>query len=97
MKTKKQTLTPKTEFVLYRENKISNRYTLSAELLKEGYQDWLRIKGIEWVEYYGGQTVVAYLTAKDGLNSSFEKDELPEMETLLIPVRQEFYKEMEKI
>ena len=78
-------------FRLWRENKIVNEYRVFASDLRQSFQKWLGTKETNWIEYYyGEQTVIAFLTSKDGLNSTFDPIDLPEIYRLLKPDMQKF-------
>lgn len=60
----------RTEFTFFKDNLIANKFTLTLEQLKEKYSAWLQTKQADWVQYYGHQTIVAFVTDKDGLSST---------------------------
>lgn len=87
MKTKTQKL----EFKFWKGNKLSNEFTLSLEELKNQYREWLKTKDIDWIEYYGHQTVSAFIISADGLGSSFEHGDMDLIQSELMEVRHELY------
>lgn len=75
-----------TEFTFYKENKLDQEYVLTLEELRAKYMAWLITKEVSWVQYYGHQTVVVFITSADGMNSTFD-ERLEVMQDALIDVR----------
>ena len=85
MKTKKA---KRTEFTFFKDNLIANKFTLTLDELKEKYLVWLNTKDQEWVTYYGHQTVIAFVTDKDGLSATpDDQNYFNELEEPLMAVR----------
>ena len=80
----------KTIFTFWRENKKANDYQLSIDELQSLYRAWLTTKDLEWIEYYGHQTVAAFITANDGLNSTFDQNDYDDLCDQLMDVRHVF-------
>lgn len=78
-------------FNFWRGNLKANHFILTADELKDRYREWLRTKELSWIEYYGHQTVSVFITGKDGLNSTFDRDMVDRLESILMPIRHEFY------
>ncbi|MDB0600287.1 hypothetical protein PL373_13360 [Tenacibaculum maritimum] len=86
MKTQKQT------FKFWKENKLNQEFELSLDEIKNKYREYLKTKEKSWIEYYGHQTVNAFVGDKDGLNSVAESEDYSLLQDELSEVRNEFYK-----
>lgn len=72
------------QFTFWRENKVANEFKIFASDLRQQFQKWLIKKEKEWIEYYGSeQVIVCFLTAKDGLNSTFDQDQFQDIYKVL--------------
>lgn len=77
---------PKRMFTFYPGNKIANRVHLTAHEMRQRFQKWLPTMEIDWLQHYGSEiAVVTFITAADGLNATFEKNELPALVDILKP------------
>lgn len=80
-------------FNFWRENKVTNHFTLTETALKEKFISYLKTKEKEWLEYYGIQQILAHFIAYD-LNAVGNKDnewkEYREMEELLKPIKRAY-------
>lgn len=74
-------------FRFWRENKLSNEFTLTLAEIKKQYREYLETRDADWILYYGHQTVSAFISDKDGLNSTGERDQIETLMELLAPVR----------
>lgn len=84
---KKKPIT-RAEFIFFKDNLIANKFTLTLNELKEKYLAWLQTKEADWVTYYGHQTVVAFVSDKDGLASTpDDQSYFNELEEPLMSVR----------
>jgi hypothetical protein len=82
--------TTRTEFTFFKDNLIANKFTLTLEELKEKYLAWLQTKEADWVQYLGHQTIVVFVTGKDGLSATpDEQSYFNELEEPLMRVRHE--------
>lgn len=73
-------------FTFYRENKTTQEVKYFVSDLRNMFQKWLRTKEREWLEYYDTYMVVStFLTAKDGVNSTYNNSEIDEIVRLLKP------------
>jgi hypothetical protein len=82
-----------TEYVFFKDNRNDQRYVLTIKQIKEKYLDFLKTKEKSWIEYYGHQTVEAFIADKSGLSSV--ADDLAyytSLKELLMPLRHEFVK-----
>lgn len=78
-------------FKFYKENKLLGLFELHEDQLKEKFNSWLKVQDRDWVEYYGiDQTVAAFISDRNGLNSVGEGNEFAAVVDLLKPVRKEF-------
>lgn len=68
-KSKKKDYTDETKFVFFKENLVANRFELTLKEIKEKYLAYLTTKEDSWITYYGDQTVIAFISSKDGLSS----------------------------
>lgn len=59
----------KTKFTFFKDNRNDGEFSLTIDEIKEKYLAWLKTKEKSWVEYYGHQTVRAFIADKDGLSS----------------------------
>ena len=65
-------------FTFWKENKTDNEYQLTAEELVDKFKAWLLRKDQEWLEYYNIVMIVrCFITANDGLKSTFKESEMP--------------------
>lgn len=73
-------------FTFWRENKVANEFKLLASEMKPKFLDWLITKEKTWVDYYGSeQVIIAFITDKDGLNSTFDQSQFNEIYKCLRP------------
>lgn len=68
-KSKKISYTDESKFTFFKNNLKSGEFQLTLKEIKEKYLAFLATKDNEWILYYGGQTVVAFISDKDGLSS----------------------------
>ena len=87
MKTKKR----KEEFTFWKDNRKDGEFKMSVVELRKAYAEWLSKKDIDWVYYYGHQTVVWFITEKEGFSSVFEQTDLEELQDELMPTRHAIY------
>lgn len=92
MKTKAKE--QKTTFTFWRENLKENEYTMSLEEIKTAYRKFLATKNLNWIQYYGHETVTNFVSSKDGLNSVVEQSDISILQDQLRAVRHEFYPEI---
>ena len=85
------------KFSFYQQNRIANKFELSIEEIKEKYLAYLKSKDIEWVQYYGHETVIAFVTNKDGLDSSMENQNYNLLQDALMDTRHLLYLKSLKI
>lgn len=57
------------EFTFWKENRLDREYKLTLDEIKAKYKEYLATKEKSWIEYYGHQTVTAFVGDKEGLNS----------------------------
>lgn len=79
-------MTKKTSFLFsfWKENKVDSEFELDAEELQNRFCDWLWTKQIDWLEYYSTDTILRnFLTAKDGINSTFKESQFSDIVELL--------------
>jgi hypothetical protein len=82
-------------FNFWKENKITNHFTLTEKELIAKYKIWLKTKEKEWLEYYSSRDcLAAFIAEKEGLNSvgnDFNNfKEYDEMEIILKSVRRTY-------
>ena len=80
-------------FKFWKENRLDQEFELNLEELKAKYKEYLATKEKSWIEYYGHQTVNAFVTDKEGLNSTAEMEDLELLRSELMSVRHEYHKE----
>lgn len=83
MKTKEK---PPIEFTFFKGNRIDQAFVLSVSELKEKYLEYLNTKDSDWILYYGHETVTAFVTSIDGLNSTPEQ-KIELLQDILVGVR----------
>ena len=76
------------------ENKIDKLYQLSIDEIKKKYIEFLKTKDISWIEYYGHNTVFAFVSEESGLNSVTESCNFETLQNELIETRHEYLKNL---
>jgi hypothetical protein len=65
-----------TSFKFWKENKISQEFTLSLEEVTAKFKEWLKTKDLKWLGYYSNYDIACvFVGAKEedkGLNSAME-------------------------
>lgn len=75
------------EFTFWKENRLDQEYKLALEEIKAKYKEYLATKEQSWIEYYGHQTVTAFVDDKDGLNSVMDAENYEVLQEQLKEVR----------
>lgn len=79
------------KYKFFKGNLKANAFELSLDELKEKYLAYLQTKEIEWVIYYGHETVNTFINSKDGLDSSTDSKVYPELQDKLMNIRHTLY------
>lgn len=83
-------------FPFWKDNMVTNLFTLEPERLKRRFKEYLESKATDWIDYYGSrQVIAAFITDKEiskGLQSTFDNEQLPALESVLQPVYVEHLK-----
>jgi len=74
------------KFTFWKDNKVSQEYTLTLDEIKAKYEQYLATKEKDWIEYYGSHTIRAFVGEKEGLNSVTDADYYDVFEKELEPV-----------
>lgn len=65
-------------YKLWKDNRLDQEFAVTPDELKARFDTWLNGKGIAFVNHYNSERLVRFfLTAKDGMSSTFEEDDLP--------------------
>lgn len=80
-------------FVLFKGNKIDQRYEISEEELVEKFQEWLEGQERDWLDYYASGVIRFFISLSIGLNSTPDDGQWPSITEVLDPIRKEYYKE----
>ena len=75
------------EFTFSKENRLDQEYKLTLDEIKAKYKEYLAKKEQSWVEYYGHQTVTAFVGDKEGLNSVTDAENYEILQEQLKEVR----------
>lgn len=76
-----------TTFNFWKENKLDQHYTLTKEEVILKFVEFLSKKDQDWINYYGGQTIRAFIGDKEhGLNSVGDDKEFYAMDSMLHPI-----------
>jgi hypothetical protein len=86
---KNETIKPKS-FKFWIENRTDKQRLLTLEEITLRYTEWLKTKERAWIEYYGHQTVNAFIGDKDGLNAVSENSTYNELEEPLMEARHKY-------
>lgn len=75
------------EFNFWKENKLDQHYTLTKEELITNFCQFLSKKDQDWINYYGSQSIRAFIGDKEiGLNSVGDDKEFHEIDSILHPI-----------
>lgn len=74
-------------FTFWKHNLKTNEYTLTLDELKNQYRAFLEGKELSWIEYYGHQTVAAFIS--ESLQSVTDKKVIDFLIDPLMDVRHE--------
>lgn len=85
-----------TVYTFFKGNETAKEFKLKIEDLKEKYLAWLKKQEVDWILYYGHQTVVAFVTRPDGLNSSIDALDCLKLEMALTATRHTLYPDQSK-
>lgn len=71
---------PITSFRFWRDNKLTQEFTLTISELEEKFKQWLTTKDQAWINYYNTERAIrAFITDKEGLSSVHEESEFNDM------------------
>lgn len=60
------------KYKFWKENKLNQEYELTSEELKIKFNEWLKTKDKDWLEYYCNRIVIFFIADKNGLDSVTE-------------------------
>jgi hypothetical protein len=86
-------------FPFWKDNLVKNLFTLEPAKLERKFREYLNAKALDWIEYYGSrQCIAAFITDTEdnnGLQSTFDNEQLPAIEAVLQPVYMEYLRTTE--
>ena len=79
----------------WEDNRLDKEYSLTKEEIGTAYIGFLSTKEINWIKYYGHQTVQAFVGDKDGLNSVTDIENYSRLQEMLMPLRHKYVDSVE--
>lgn len=87
---KSQVTTPTTIFQFWKDNRLDQKFTLTADELVDKFKTWVASKEVAWINYYStDRAICAFITDKEelkGLSSVHDSNEFQVMYELLRPI-----------
>ena len=57
---------------MYKGNKLTGQYVITYRELRKRFEEWIKGKEKDWLEYYSGRLSEWFIAASDALNSTMK-------------------------